>query len=97
MSITIVTHLHASPGQEDLLAELLCEGRDRMRAADGCESFELLQDDQDECSFVFVQRWASDEAHHAAFNERIVKTGHIDRVRSALDQTLVQHTYQVVS
>jgi quinol monooxygenase YgiN len=97
MSVTIITQLHSSPGQEDLLVGLLSEGRDRMRAADGCESFELLRDDQDPRSLVFQQRWASHEAHDAAFNERIVETGHINRVLSALDEPLVQHTYQVVS
>ncbi len=97
MSVTIITHLHASAAQKDLLAGLLAEGRKRMRAADGCESFELVQDDQDPCSFVFLQRWASHQDHDAAFNERIVQTGHINEVLAALNGPLVQHTYRVVS
>ena len=56
MTVTIITQLHATAGQEDLLAGLLAEGRDRMRAADGCESFELVQDDQDPRALVFQQR-----------------------------------------
>jgi quinol monooxygenase YgiN len=96
MSVTIITHLHASLGQEDLLAGLLAEGRNRMRAADGCEAFELLQDDQDPCSFAFCQRWASPQDHHAAFNERILQTGHINEVLAALNEPLVQHSYHVV-
>ncbi len=97
MSVTIITHLRASPGQEDVLAGLLTEGRNRMRAADGCESFEVVQDDQDPCSFAFCQRWASHQDHDAAFNERIVKTGHINKVLAGLNEPLVQHTYHVVS
>ena len=68
-----------------------------MRVADGCESFELVQDDQDPCSFAFVQRWASHQHHDAAFNERIVQTGHINEVLAALNEPLVQHAYHVVS
>jgi len=45
MGITTVTQFHAAPGQEDVLAELLAEGRNRMRAAEGCESFDLLRDE----------------------------------------------------
>ena len=96
MTVTIITHLHAAAGRDDLLAGLVAEGRDRMRAADGCESFELLQDDEDPCSFAFVQRWAHRD-HDAAFNERIVQTGHINKVLAALNEPLVQHAYHVVS
>jgi len=74
MTVTIITQLHATAGKEDLLAGLLAEGRDRMRAADGCESFELVQDDQDPCSFAFLQRWASHQDHDTAFNGGIVKS-----------------------
>jgi quinol monooxygenase YgiN len=97
MSVTIITHLRASLGQEDVLAGLLAEGRNRMRTADGCEAFELVQEDQDPCSFAFQQRWASHQAHDAAFSERIVQTGHINQVLAALSEPLVQHTYHVVS
>ena len=96
MSVTIITHLRASLGQEAVLAGLLADGRNRMRAADGCEAFELLRDDQDPRSMVFHQCWASHEAHDAAFKERIVETGHIKQVLSAIDGPLVQHAYQVV-
>jgi quinol monooxygenase YgiN len=97
MSVTIITHLHASTGQEDVLAGLLAEGRDRMRSADGCESFELVQDVQGPCSFAFCQHWAPHQDHDAAFNERIVQTGHINEALAALNEPLVQHTYHVVS
>ncbi len=97
MSITTFTHLHASPGQEDVLAELLAEGRNRMRAAEGCESFDILRDEDDPRALAFLQRWVSHEAHDTAFAEHIVQTGHLDKVLAALDEPIVQHTYQVVS
>jgi quinol monooxygenase YgiN len=96
MSITHVTDFHAAPGQQSTLESLLIEGRNRMRAADGCESFDLFKDQEDELSFTFIQRWASPEAHDAAFGERIVETGHLERVLAGLSQPLVQRTYIMV-
>ena len=43
MSITTVTQFHAA-GLEGLLFELQPEGRWRMLTAEGCESFDILQD-----------------------------------------------------
>jgi quinol monooxygenase YgiN len=97
MSITNVTRLHAAAGQEDTLAELAEEGRNRMRAADGCESFDLLRDDNDPRAMAFLQRWVSHEAHDAAFAERIIQSGHLAKVLAAVDEPIVQHTYQVVA
>jgi quinol monooxygenase YgiN len=96
MSITHVTEFHAAPGQQSTLEPLLIEGRNRMRAADGCESFDLYKDQEDELSFTFIQRWASPEAHNAAFGERIVETGHLEKVLAGLGQPLVQRTYVMV-
>jgi quinol monooxygenase YgiN len=97
MSITTITLLHAGPGQEDVLAGLLAEGRNRMRAAEGCESFDLLRDEDDPRSFTFLQHWISHEAHDTAFAERILKTGHLDKVIAAVDEPIAQHTYTTVS
>jgi len=93
MSIMHITEFHAVPGQETNLESLLTEGRDRMRAADGCESFDLCREKDDDLAFTFIQHWASPEAHDAAFGERIVQSGHLDKVIAALGQPLVQRTY----
>jgi quinol monooxygenase YgiN len=95
MSITMITRLHAAPDRGDDLAELLVSGRDRMRTAEGCESFRLLREEGDSRSFVFLQRWASHEAHDAAFDERIVRTGHLEKVLAAVDDAIVQSSYQL--
>jgi quinol monooxygenase YgiN len=93
MSIMHITEFHAIPGQQDVLESLLAEGRDRMRSSDGCESFELYQEKDDELAFTFVQSWESPEAHDAAFGERIARSGHLGKVTAALAQPLVQRTY----
>jgi quinol monooxygenase YgiN len=96
MSITHITEFHAAPGQQGTLEPLLVEGRNRMRAAAGCESFDLYRDQDDELSFTFVQRWASSEAHDAAFGELIAQTGHLEKVLAGLGQPLVQRTYVII-
>jgi len=68
-----------------------------MRAAEGCESFDLLRDEDDLRALAFLQRWGSQETHDTAFAERIVQTGHLDKVLAALDEPIVQRTYQIVS
>jgi quinol monooxygenase YgiN len=96
MSITHVTEFRSAPGQESTLEVLLTEGRNQMRAADGCESFDLYSDRDDAHAFTFVQRWVSPEAHDAAFAERIAQTGHLEKVLATLAQPLVQRTYIMI-
>ncbi len=93
MSIIHITEFHAAGGQEATLERLLGEGRQRMREADGCESFDLYQEQGDKQAFTFVQHWASAEAHDAAFGERIMRSGHLEKVLATLGQPLVQRTY----
>ncbi len=97
MSITSVTRFHATSGQEQALLELQSEGRRRMIAADGCESFDILRDQSDPQSFVFIQTWASRGAHDTAFGELILASGHLQRVLAVLDQDVTQTFYDRVS
>ena len=97
MSITTVTRFHATRGQEETLLELQTEGRRRMIAADGCESFDILRDQSDRQSFVFIQTWVSREAHDSAFAELILASGHLEKVLAVLDEGVSQTFYEPVS
>jgi len=97
MSITSITRFHAAEGQEAKLLELQSEGRRRMLAAEGCESFEILCDHTDPRSSAFLQVWSSREAHDAAFGELIMASGHLEKVLETLDEGVVQTFYDVVS
>jgi quinol monooxygenase YgiN len=97
MSITAVTRFHSTPGQENTLVELLTEGRNRMLSAEGCETFDVLRDEVDAQSFMFVQQWSSHDAHDAAFTELILQSGHLEKVLATLDEPIVQNIYEVVS
>jgi quinol monooxygenase YgiN len=94
MSITTVTQFHASPGQAEALLALQSEGRRRMLGAAGCEAFDILRDQSDDHSFVFIQTWTTREAHDEAFGELILASGHLERV---LAQGVTQTFYEVVS
>ncbi len=97
MVTTTITRFHAAAGREDALRALATLGRDRMRTADGCTSFDLLQDEADPRALIFIQHWVSHEAHDTAFAQRIVTTGHLDKVLAAIDEPIVQHSYQTTA
>jgi quinol monooxygenase YgiN len=97
MSVTSVTRFHAAEGQEESLLELQTEGRRRMVAADGCESFVILQDQADARSITFIQTWSSRESHDAAFGELIMASGHLEKVLGKLDAAVDQTFYRVVT
>jgi quinol monooxygenase YgiN len=96
MSVTTLTRFHAADGDAETLLELLSEGRSRMLAAVGCESFDILRDQSDPQSFVFVQTWASHDAHDAVFGELILVSGHLEKVLASLDEGVTQNFYEVV-
>jgi len=96
MSVTTVTRFHAAEGREEVLLALQSEGRRRMMAADGCESFDILLDQADPRSSAFLQTWSSREAHDAAFGELIMASGHLEKVLATLDEGVVQTFYDVV-
>jgi quinol monooxygenase YgiN len=97
MSVTSITRFHAAEGQEATLLALQSEGRRRMLAAEGCQSFDILLDQTDPRSSAFVQTWSSREAHDAAFGELIMANGHLEKVLETLDEGVVQTFYDVVS
>lgn len=81
----VVVNFHAAEGNAEKLLPLLQEGRDRSRAADGCESFDLYQREDDPQKFMFVERWSSLDQHHANMRENIVESGHFAKVLPLLD------------
>ena len=80
MSVDVVINFQALPGCATELRALLSQGRDISRAADGCESFELYQRDDDEHKFMFLERWTSIESHHESMATNIVASGHLARI-----------------
>ncbi|HEY8691252.1 MAG TPA: antibiotic biosynthesis monooxygenase family protein [Chloroflexota bacterium] len=80
MSVMVIANFQAAEGKGEALLPLLQEGRDISRQAEGCEAFDLYQRQDDLHKFVFVERWASLEAHHANMAKNVVATGHLDKL-----------------
>jgi quinol monooxygenase YgiN len=80
VSVEVVVNLQASEGNADNLLPLLQEGRDISRLADGCESFELFQREDDPHKFMFLERWTSIDGHHANMAQNIVAGGHLAKM-----------------
>lgn len=80
MSVDVVVTFQALPGHAVELRDLLAKGRDLSRAAEGCESFELYQREDDESKFMFLERWSSIESHHRNMANTIVARGHLARI-----------------
>ncbi len=80
MSVNVVINFQAAGGRADELLPLLQEGRDISRAADGCQSFDLFQREDDEHKFMFLEQWDSIEHHHENMVNNIVGSGHFGRI-----------------
>ena len=80
MSVNVVVNFQATDGNSELLLPLLREGRDISRNAEGCEHFDLFQRQDDPHKFMFFERWASIDAHHANMAENIVASGHLAKM-----------------
>jgi quinol monooxygenase YgiN len=80
MSVSVVVNFYASEGKADELRPLLQRGRDISRRSLGCESFELFQRQDDLNKFVFLETWSSIEAHHQNMAEKIVASGHLEKI-----------------
>lgn len=59
MSLTIVAHITAVPGKEALVRSELEKLVDITRAEAGCEQYDLHQDNENPCLFMFYENWTS--------------------------------------
>ena len=84
MSVTIVVNFQAAEGNAEQLLALLQQGRDFSRKAEGCESFEVFQRQDDPNKFMFMEQWTSLDAHHENVAKNVVASGHLDRIKALL-------------
>jgi quinol monooxygenase YgiN len=84
MSVTIVVNFQASEGNAAKLLALLQQGRDFSRKAEGCESFEVFQRQDDPNKYMFLESWASLEAHRENVATNVVASGHLAKIKALL-------------
>ena len=86
MSVTIVVNFEASVGNGERLLALLQQGRDFSRSAEGCESFEVFRRQDDPNKYMFLEQWASLDAHHENFATNVVASGHFAKITALLTE-----------
>ena len=59
MSFVIIATVSPRPGSRDTIREALLSAVPKVHAEPGCERYSVQEDEQ---GFVFVERWASEEA-----------------------------------
>ncbi len=57
MPLTIVAHIHAEPGHEDLVHAALEKLVPPTRAEPGCLQYDLHRDNADPAHFLFFETW----------------------------------------
>lgn len=62
MSVQIIVNFEGIAGMAAELQAVLAESRDISRRAEGCESFDVFQRDDDPHRFMFLERWTTMEA-----------------------------------
>ena len=63
MSITRINEFHASSGRAQALFEFLISIKNFISTSAGCEYCEVLQKNDDESTFVVIERWDSKDSH----------------------------------
>ncbi|HZI39008.1 MAG TPA: antibiotic biosynthesis monooxygenase family protein [Acidimicrobiia bacterium] len=86
MSVTIVVNFQASEGNGANLLALLRQGRDFSRKAEGCESFEVFQRQDDPNKYMFLEQWTSLDAHHENVAKNVVASGHLAKITALLTE-----------
>ena len=66
MAITRLNDFRAAPGKETALRAFLSDVVIAVKGAPGCQSVELLLDQEDKAHFVIVETWDDIAAHKAA-------------------------------
>ena len=61
--ITVIAHIHARPGHEELVQRELAKLVPPTRAEPGCKRYDLHRDLKDSGHFFFYETWDSAESH----------------------------------
>jgi quinol monooxygenase YgiN len=66
MSVTRISNFEARAGMADKLHTFLLSIEPAIKKAAGCESMQLLRNQQNPLAFVVIETWASVDAHRAS-------------------------------
>ncbi|MCU0708950.1 MAG: antibiotic biosynthesis monooxygenase [Pirellula sp.] len=83
MKVDVVAHLHAKPGKEEALRQVLESFIAPTRLEEGCIRYDLFRDLDHPGRFTFIEEWASREAL-----ERHGESAHITAGRTHFPELL---------
>jgi quinol monooxygenase YgiN len=66
MTVARLYRMTAAEGKEEALRDALTDLERLVRPLEGCEGVELLRDARKPGSFLFIEKWASIEAHKSS-------------------------------
>ncbi|MBT5570574.1 MAG: antibiotic biosynthesis monooxygenase [Alphaproteobacteria bacterium] len=85
--LTIVAHIHANPGKEQLVRAELEKLVPVTRAEAGCVQYDLHQDNDNPTHFLFFENWESREVWQAHMN-----APHLAAYLQAVDGAVAEFT-----
>ena len=79
MSVVVVVNIESKAGRSSEALEIIKGSQELCISTDGCTNFEILQNQNDENKFSFIERWDSTEIHKAFIaqlmsNENFIKS-----------------------
>lgn len=90
-AIVVIATVTANPGQSATLTEVLHSLVAPTRLEDGCLRYDLHRDPADEAVLVFLETWASREAHQAH-----LKTPHFLQARAKQEGLVRERSVRIV-
>ena len=70
MRVVVVVNIEAKKGRSTEALEIMEKSQEFCLSVDSCSGFEILQCQDDDHKFSFIERWSSTEAHKAFLEQR---------------------------
>ncbi|MBF0276554.1 MAG: antibiotic biosynthesis monooxygenase [SAR324 cluster bacterium] len=95
MSVTVVLELQAKPESSDELRATLKAILPDTRAFEGCESIEVVGNQEDACNLIIYEKWTS-RAQNEKYMQWRTETGALEKLGAMLAQAPSFRFYDLV-
>lgn len=95
MPLTIVANIHATAGQEQLIADELSKLVEPTRLETGCIQYDLHRNNDDPAHFMFYETWESRDLWQAHKHTAHI-AAYLEATRGALKQVVVYEMERTV-
>jgi quinol monooxygenase YgiN len=91
VSVVVVVALAAHDGKVDEARRVILKSREPCLTRDGCTGFEVLHSRQDECHFVFVERWRSVEERKSFLSSLMRNSEFVESIKVFVADPAVEY------